>query len=260
MLGLDFGGIGQAGAERGHDFHALDGVDAEVGVQAHVEIEHLGGVAGFFSDHGKDGGGDGRGVGGGGCSRGLYPTLSCGGGEGGGSVRSQERDDLLKSLKRAEVLGFDFGRAGELGAQRRHDFDTFDGVHAKVGVQAHVEIQHLDGVASFLGDDGEQRAGGGGGVETRGSAGLWPGDCGDGFFARGGRLALRRHGKELHDLLERLERAEVLGLHFGRIGQASAQRGHDFDALDGIDAEVGVEPHVEIEHLDGITSFFGDDG
>ena len=64
VLGFDFGGVGEAAAEGGHDFHALDGVDAEVAVEAHVEREHLGGVAGLFGDDGEDGGGDGKG---GGC-------------------------------------------------------------------------------------------------------------------------------------------------------------------------------------------------
>jgi hypothetical protein len=53
-------------------------------------------------------------------------------------------------------------------AERGHDFDTLDGVHTEVAVEAHVEVEHLDGGAGFLGDDEKEGAGGGGGVEVVG--------------------------------------------------------------------------------------------
>ena len=53
-----------------------------------------------------------------------------------------------------------------MAAEGGHDFNAFDGVHAEVGVQAHLQVQHLDGVAGFLGDDEEEGAGGFGGART----------------------------------------------------------------------------------------------
>ena len=48
---------------------------------------------------------------------------------------------------------------------------------------------------------------------------------------------------------EGLEGAEVLGLDDGRVGEPLLERGEDLDALDRVDAEVGVELHVGLEHL-----------
>ena len=41
-------------------------------------------------------------------------------------------------------------------------------------------------------------------------------------------------------------------------GIRSWMRREDLDPLDRIDAEIGVEPHVELEHLDGIARLVGD--
>ena len=38
-----------------------------------------------------------------------------------------------------------------------------------------------------------------------------------------------------------------------------AHRGKDFGLLDGVDAEVGFEVEIEVKHVDGITSLFGDE-
>ena len=67
---------------------------------------------------------------------------------------------MLEGLEGAEVFGFDFGGAGEMAAEGGHDFNALDGVHAEVGVEAHLQVEHLDGVTGFLGDDEEEGAGG----------------------------------------------------------------------------------------------------
>ena len=58
------------------------------------------------------------------------------------------------------MLGFDFWGARQVGAEGGHDFDALDGVHAEVGVEAHFEVEHLDGVTGFLGDDEQKGSGG----------------------------------------------------------------------------------------------------
>ncbi len=46
------------GADGGEEFGLFDGVDAEVGFEVEVEVEHVGWVAGLFGDESEDGGGD----------------------------------------------------------------------------------------------------------------------------------------------------------------------------------------------------------
>ena len=59
--------------------------------------------------------------------------------------------------------------------------------------------------------------------------------------------------------LRAAERAELLGLERGQPGKPVLQGGEDFDALDRVDPEVGVELHVEIEHLGGVSRLLRDD-
>ncbi len=47
MFGLDLGRVWQFATNGRHDFHALDRVDAKVGVQSHVEVQHLDRVTGL---------------------------------------------------------------------------------------------------------------------------------------------------------------------------------------------------------------------
>ena len=53
MLGPDHRCAGQLLLQGREDFHALDGVDAQIGVQAHGELQHLGGIAGIVGDDGQ---------------------------------------------------------------------------------------------------------------------------------------------------------------------------------------------------------------
>ncbi len=65
--------------------------------------------------------------------------------------------------------------------------------------------------------------------------------------------------EEVDDRSQAAERAELLRLERGQTGQSVLQGREDLDALDRVDAEVGVELHVEIEHLDGVSRLLGDD-
>ncbi len=67
------------------------------------------------------------------------------------------------------------------------------------------------------------------------------------------RSVLGTRRQEIHDLLQRLQRAQMLGLDLGSVRQFATNGRHDFDAFDRVDAKVGVQPHVEVQHLDRIT-------
>ena len=55
------------------------------------------------------------------------------------------------------------------------------------------------------------------------------------------------------DLAQGAQGPEVPGADGGCAGEPILERGEDFDALDGVDAEVGIHPHVEFKHFDGIA-------
>ena len=58
VLGADDRGAGEPLLEGGEDLDPLDGVDAEVGVQPHLQLQHLHRIAGLLADHGQEGLGD----------------------------------------------------------------------------------------------------------------------------------------------------------------------------------------------------------
>ena len=58
VLGADDRRTGQALLEGGEDLDPLDGVDAQVGVHAHLQLQHLHRVAGLLADHRQQGLGD----------------------------------------------------------------------------------------------------------------------------------------------------------------------------------------------------------
>ena len=58
---------------------------------------------------------------------------------------------------------------------------------------------------------------------------------------------------------KRAERAQLFRLEDGQPGKSVLQGREDLDALDRVDAEVGVELHVEIENFGGISGFLGND-
>ncbi len=68
-------------------------------------------------------------------------------------------DDLAESLQGAEVLRLDCRRSGKLFLQGGEDLDPLDRIDAEVGVEGHLEFQHLFRVAGLLGDHGEQHVG-----------------------------------------------------------------------------------------------------
>src|SRR5512138_3344064 len=67
-------------------------------------------------------------------------------------------------------------------------------------------------------------------------------------------------GEKAGNLAEGLQCSEVLRPDEGSIREFFLYGGEDFDPLDGVDPEVRIEPHVEVEHLDRITGFLADNG
>ena len=70
----------------------------------------------------------------------------------------------------------------------------------------------------------------------------------------------RRHGesgggrgKQLDDLTQSFEATHVFGGDRGQAGGALLEGREDFDALDGIDAEVRLDVHVQAQHLHGVA-------
>src|SRR6185369_8818018 len=55
-----------------------------------------------------------------------------------------------------------------------------------------------------------------------------------------------------------LEGAEMLRPNQGGIRKSLLNGGENFHPLDGVDTEVGVEPHVEVEHFDRIAGLLAD--
>ena len=65
-------------------------------------------------------------------------------------------------------------------------------------------------------------------------------------------------GEELGDVSEGVQRAEVFGLDLRRVGQPLLKRRQDFDALDRVDAEIGVQRHARLQHLHRIARLLRD--
>ena len=74
-------------------------------------------------------------------------------------LRTEEVDDLAESPQRAEVLGFDRRCLGQPVLQRREDLHPLDRVDPQVGVELHVQLEHLDRVSRLLRHDLQQDLG-----------------------------------------------------------------------------------------------------
>ncbi len=116
MLGFDLGSLGQTAAQRRHDLDAFDRIDAQIAIESHIEIEHLGGIAGFVGNHTQYrlrhgvGGGDGRGRRSGNRARhrGIY---------GGGRRGSNDRGNRRPIQRAGSIAGRGRHRRGFHGGQ-----------------------------------------------------------------------------------------------------------------------------------------------
>ena len=79
------------------------------------------------------------------------------------------------------------------------------------------------------------------------------------FTRRRRRYKVRLARQEVDDLAQRSQLSELIRGYDGGAREGFLKGGQDLDPLDGIDAEVGVEVHRDIEHINRVTRFFGDD-
>ena len=73
-----------------------------------------------------------------------------------------------------------------------------------------------------------------------------------------GKVRRRRVAEEVDDVAERVQSAEVLGLDRRGVRDLLLKGGQDFDALDRVDAQVGVQGHVQAEHVGRVARLLGD--
>src|SRR6185369_5826947 len=140
------------------DLHALDGIYPEVGVKTHVEVEHFDRITGFFADNGQEcrccvcrWGGACTAL----CCCGRRMRRPC------NSSGTEEGGYFTQGLKRPEMLRPDQRRVREPFLDGGEDLHALDGVYTEVGVETHVEVEHLDRITGLLADDCEYRCGNG---------------------------------------------------------------------------------------------------
>ena len=76
---------------------------------------------------------------------------------------------------------------------------------------------------------------------------------------RRSRDGFRLAREEVDDLAQRSQLPQLIRGHDGGLWKDLLKGGQDLDSLDGIDAEVGVEVHGDIEHIHWVACFFSDD-
>ena len=108
-------------------------------------------------------------------------------------------------------------------------------------------------------------------LRLAGRVGVLLGRARDRSLRRGGRRGhLRRPGpvglgrgsgtsKEADDVGERPQAAHLIGLDDRSVGQPVLKSRENLDALDRVDAEVGVQLHLELEDVDRIPGLLRDD-
>ena len=146
------------------------------------------------------------------------------------------------------MFGFDLGRVRQLRTQRRHDLDALDRVDAQIRIQPHIKVQHLHRITGLFRYNAKQNL-----PNNRDLVRLSLG------LDHRGAATLGAGRQKRHDLLERLQGSKMLRLDLWRPREATAQRRHDLDALDGVDSEVSIHSHLEIQHFTRIAGFLGHD-
>ena len=113
-----------------------------------------------------------------------------------------------------------------------------------------MHAKHVLRVAGFLGDDAHHQ-----GFEIHCSRyrRSGSGSC------CGSECRASRGTHVLNDLTEGAQGGQFGRLHFRQVGRTLAHRGKDFDALDAVDTEIGLQFHVRAEHFLRIAGFLSDD-
>ena len=166
LLALDAVGL----ADRGEGLGLLHGVDAEVGLEVEVHLEHVRGVAGLVGHdledllddgvlagwcEGRRGGRGRAGAAGGGAGGGIAPEAGGCGWRFGRQIRAEVVDELDHVLEGREVAELEALLALDaVGlAHRGEGLGLLHGVDTEVGLEVEVHLEHVRRVAGLLGDD-----------------------------------------------------------------------------------------------------------
>ena len=195
-----------------------------------------------------------------GAAAGAAAAAGCGGGRGlCREVRSAVEHELHHVVQGGEVAQLEVVLAGDVVglAHGGEGLGLLDGVDAEVGLEVEVHLEHVGGIAGLLGDDLEHL--------LRDGVARQPGPrpalllrravgAGVACAARSGRRSSTncttwfRVGKSRS--LRSSSLRDVVGLAHG---------GEGLGLLDGVDAEIGLEVEVHLEHVGGIAGLLGDD-
>jgi hypothetical protein len=257
-------------ADGGEELRLLHGVDAEVGLEVEVEVQHVRRIACLLGDEGEDlvshgilggrrCGGRGRGR-----RRGRYRRSRCLG-RGRREIRPHlvhERDHVAERGIVAELALLVAGDAPLL-ADRGEQLGLLDGVDAEVGLEVEVEIQHVRRIARLLGHEGEDRVAHGipGGGRCGGRRrGRRRGSRRRGHGLERGRREVRPHLVHERDHVAECRIVAELALLVAGDAPFLADGGEQLGLLHGVDAEIGLEVEVEGEHVPRIARLLGDEG
>ena len=161
-------------------------------------------------------------------------------------------DNLLEGAEGGHLGSVDLGKVGGLFTHGGEDLDALDGVDTEVGLHVHVELEHVGGVSGLLRHHLQHQ-----GLQTFEIRSRGRGGGGDGSDLLGRRAGWDAFRHMVDDLLESAEGGHLGGVDLGKVGGLFAHGGEDLDALDGVDTEVGLHVHVELEHLRGISRLLG---
>ena len=251
-------------ADGGEQFGLFDGVDAEVGFEVEFEVEHLGWVAGLCGDELEDLRCHRIDRGRGGCDWCDWCCCHwcgcwCGGRGCGAEAGVDEADDVVEGGVVAEfelVVAGDVVRVADGGEQ----FGLLHRVDAEVGFEVEIEVEHLGRVAGLCGDELEDlrrhRIDHRCGSDRR--CWHWRYGCWRGGWC-GGRWGGAEAGvDEADDVVEGGVVAEFELVVAGDVVRV-ADGGEQFGLLHRVDAEVGFEVEIEVEHLGRVAGLCGDE-
>ncbi len=267
-------------ADGGEGLRLLDSVDAQVGLQVQVQLQHVLGVAGLLGDDAQNRRLDcispGRG-----CQRlnrrlpiahGSCFSTAC------AEVRPVPAHEANHAAQGGIVAQADALRQRdvEVRADGREGLGLLDRIDAQVGLQVQVQLQHVLWIAGLLGDDTQNRRGHLVSRRCRDRMIGWRG----GLLRRRCRQGCRRLNRRLPIARGRSQGARAAGRRLatthiqvwpvlaheayhaaqgGIVAQADSLRQRDVERradggkglglLDGVDAQVCLQVQIEVQHV-----------
>ena len=227
--------------QSGEDLDAFDRIDAEIRIKRHLKFKHLDRVTGFAGNHFQQRRRHritiqrtAR------CKRCCRCSALFAG-------SCEIINNLTEGLQHAKIFWFDRRSLREFLLQCREDLNTLDRIDTKVGVEGHLHLKHLNRIASLFCDHFEQHACNAIAINSWLCSGLcyW-------------RVSDHTCAQVIDNLTKRLQHTQIFRFHCRSFRQFFLERREDFNSFDRIDAEVGVESHLHLKHLDRIAGLLGD--